>query len=76
MRSEMEDAGRKGDWYIKNYPDFNPFSREEIYSYLGFLLAKGMKINPQINFWFFRTHYSTICGNNNASKLFPIGSYR
>ena len=53
MRSEMEDAGRKGDWYIKNYPDFNPFSREEIYSYLGFLLAKGMKINPQINFWFF-----------------------
>ena len=69
----MESDGSKGDQYRKKYPDFTPLSREEIDIYLGFILANGINMKPQINFWFLQTHYSTIYGNNNISMLFPRG---
>ena len=40
----MEGAGSKGDREIKNYPDFTPFSREGIDSYLVLILADGINI--------------------------------
>ena len=51
-RSAMERAGRKGDWDRTKYPDSTTFSREEIDSYLGMLLANDIKMKPQINLWF------------------------
>ena len=72
----MEGAGSKGDREIKNYPDFTPFSREEIDSYLVLILTDGINIQPQINFWFLQTCDSTIYGKNNSTKLFPRGGRR
>ena len=73
MRAAIKDAGMRGDRYRTKYPDFNTFSQEEIDSYLGLLLANCINMEPQINFWFLRTHDSTIYGNDNVSKLFPRG---
>ena len=69
MRAAMEGAGRKGDRGITKYPDFTPFSREEIDSYLGLILANSINMNPQINLWFLRTHDRTIYGNNIVRKI-------
>ena len=69
----MEGVGRKGDQDRTKYPEFNPILMEEIDSYLGLILYNGIRMNPQINFWFLQTHDSTIYGNNNVSKFFPRG---
>ena len=52
IRSAMGGAGRKGDRYITKHPDFTPFSREEIDSYIGLILANGINMKPKVNFWF------------------------
>ena len=69
----MEGAGRKCDRYRTKYTDLITFSQEEIDSYLGLILANGINMKPQINFWFLRTHDSTTYGNNDVSMSFPRG---
>lgn len=34
------------------YTDFKPFSKEEIDSYIGLLLANSLILKPQIDMWF------------------------
>ena len=76
VRSAVEFDWRKGDKYRTNYTDLNPFSREEIDSYLVLILDNGINMKPQMNSWFLRNYDSTIYGKNNFSKLFPRGRLR
>ena len=46
MRVAMEVAGSKGDWERTKYTDFTPFLREKIDSYIGFILANDINMNP------------------------------
>ena len=66
-RAEMEVAGRKYDRYRTNYPDFTPFSRDEIDIYPGLILANDINMKPQINLWLLQTHNITVYINNNVS---------
>ena len=45
-REEMEGAGRKGVRDRTKYPDLTPFSRDEIDSYPGLILADGINMKP------------------------------
>ena len=76
MRVAMEGDVIKGDQNITNYPECTPFSQEKIDSDLLLLLANGINTKLHVNLWLLQTHNSTIYGNNNFSKLFPIGRRR
>ena len=76
MGTAMEGAGSMGDRDRTKYLEFTPFSREEIDSYIGLLLANGINMKPQINFWFLKTSDITIYGNDDVSKFFPRGRHR
>lgn len=78
MRAAMEGAGskRKDPNRRTNYPDFLPFDREEIDSFLGLLLVNGISPKPRLEYWFLKPHDSKVYGNDFISRVFPRGAKR
>ena len=76
MKAAMEGAGNSCSSSRKKYPDFTPFDREEIDSFLGLLLAHGFHLKPRIEYWFLSSADSLLFGNETVRKIFRRGDKR
>ena len=70
MKAAMEGAGKSSSSRRK-YPEFTPFDREEIDSFLGLILANGIHLKPRLDFWFLPSSESVLFGNETVRKFFP-----